>query len=264
MAVSYHIYVFATFLLSCLSIAFLVGSLATERWLEAEARWADSNRRSDSINYGLFKGTFVANSFGTPNINRIELTCIYGKNICGYSCENTAEKRLNEITSMVNGIIPSLVCESDTGSRNNDIEWLNAGIFLTTVILLGLAIVFSTLCAGLGVYNTSIAPINPLLGVFGLYIWHGCSAGCDLLALIIWGANFDINLQRDLAFPFTEIFHESRTATVGYSYWFVFASMLCHIVCEVLLFVRLWRIRTEPPPPTINIDTNTDNTIFLY
>lgn len=49
--------IFATFFLSCLSIALLVASLGTQFWVVARARRTSNPHESDGrVNFGLFQG----------------------------------------------------------------------------------------------------------------------------------------------------------------------------------------------------------------
>ncbi len=49
--------VFLTFLSSCLALALLSGSLATDHWVTAEATRASNSKSHGSVNFGLFFGT---------------------------------------------------------------------------------------------------------------------------------------------------------------------------------------------------------------
>jgi hypothetical protein len=48
-----------------------------------------------------------------------------------------------------------------------DIVWFNGGVYLSTLIFLGLGLFFAVLSALFGIYNGSKSPIEPIWGVFG-------------------------------------------------------------------------------------------------
>lgn len=227
--------------------------------------------RTNLLNYGLFRGTFNSRLVETPVINDVYMTCLISDNVCALSCKTNKDARQKEVETIYGGYSVAKSCNSNGSSDGfrieKDLVWLNGGVYISTILFLAIAMAMSTVSAFFGLYNTTKNPVEPLVGIFGLYIWNGCSACSSLLVLLIWGISYGIDITESLAF--TQIMistteYISVNSSLGFSYWLVLAAMLCNILNGGLLGLRHYLIQKEPPPPVINIEKNSDNTIFLY
>ncbi|KAG4076047.1 hypothetical protein HA402_011521 [Bradysia odoriphaga] len=102
-------------------------------------------------------------------------------------------------------------------------EVIDPGLWLTTIIFLSVAAIFSLFSAVMALVNIVFNPIEPVLSVFGLYIWNGVASGCALLTIILWGALFGSSLTQNIAVTDTlasEFTYSSDgLAQLGFCYW---------------------------------------------
>ncbi|XP_058454159.1 uncharacterized protein LOC131432079 [Malaya genurostris] len=203
---------FATFVLSCLSLAALIVSLCTPYWVVSEAYQSQASRNSD-IHYGLFGGSVTRKILLSPAYYDLTVICLYEENVCVYSCQKKEQLRESELLDMLNGRKPpecplsSSRAESSTSSRNiasdskvtSKSDFINAGMWLTTVIFLGTATAFAGAASSFSIINVLFNPIEPVFSMFGLYIWNGIVIGASLMSMIIWGILFGSQLSENIS-----------------------------------------------------------------
>jgi ABC-type amino acid transport system permease subunit len=54
-----------------------------------------------------------------------------------------------------------------------DRKFINAGLWVSCVLFLTVALLAGVLAAVFAVVNTTTNPVEPIAGVFGLYVWNG-------------------------------------------------------------------------------------------
>ncbi|XP_055616921.1 uncharacterized protein LOC129762557 [Toxorhynchites rutilus septentrionalis] len=272
---------FATFVLSGLSLATLIVSFCTQHWVVSEASEVTAYRNSE-IHYGLFAGSLTRNVLATPVGLDLTVICMYEYNACVYSCQKDEAKREIELQDMMNGrkpaecpitsshlqskIIPSSVRYASPRAASKD-AFIDASLWLTTVILLGIATAFAGASGSFSIINVMFNPVEPIFSVFGLYIWNAIVIISTLLTMIIWGALFGSSLVKNIAITDTLTpeapYSSTGLAALGASYWLLFLPMLFHAVNTGLLLWRQYLINREPPPTTIDVDRS-DLTIIMY
>lgn len=268
---------FATFVLSCLSLAALIVSFCTPYWVTAEASEQTAYKNSN-IQYGLFTGSLTRNVLATPVYYDLTLICLYEHNVCAYSCQKQEALRESELLAMMAGEKPP-ECPLATGrllevnSRSTSgraiprEEFINAGLWLTAVIFLGIATAFAGASASFSIINVLFNPVEPVFSVFGLYIWNGIVSCATLLVMILWGALFGTYLSINVGITDTLTpeapYNSAGMAALGASYWILFLPLLLHGSNIGLLLWRQYEINREPPPTTINVDKS-DLTICMY
>lgn len=273
---------FITFVLSCLSLATLIVSLCTPYWVVSEAYESRASKNSE-IQYGLFTGSLTRNVLLSPSFYDLTVICLYEHNACVYSCQKEESKRESELLDMMNGQTPAEcplvttkissltrstgVAKSISSKVASKDEFINAGLWVTTVIFLGIATAFSGASVSFSIINVLFNPVEPIFSVFGLYIWNGIVIGATLMTMIIWGALFGSQLSSNIAItdtltpeaPYSSI----GLAALGASYWILFLPMVFHGANIGLLLWRQYEINKEPPPTTIDVDKS-DLTIIMY
>ncbi|XP_053681845.1 uncharacterized protein LOC128732588 [Sabethes cyaneus] len=273
---------FATFVLSCLSLATLIVSLCTPYWVVSEAHESRASKNSE-VQYGLFSGSLTRNVLLSPSSFDLTVICLYEHNVCVYSCQKEEAKRETELLDMMNGRTPTECPLANTktisATKSADIvmansskvalkdEFINAGLWVTTVIFLALATAFSGGSASFSIINVLFNPVEPIFGVFGLYIWNGIVIGATLITMILWGALFGTQLSNNIGITdtLTPVAPYSSTglAALGASYWILFLPMLLHGANIGLLLWRQYEINKEPPPTTIDVDKS-DLTFMMF
>ncbi|XP_049548515.1 uncharacterized protein LOC125959690 [Anopheles darlingi] len=276
---------FATFILSCASLTVLIVSLCTPYWLVSEAFESNAYKNSE-INYGLFSGSLTQNFLPVPRYFDLTLTCLYSEYVCAYSCQDSEESRTEEVLLLLQGLRPAdcplrssrkvsaaninqLISSGPSGKANGHdrAEFINTGLWVSTVVFTGIAAGFAGISVSFSIINVLFNPVEPILSVFGLYIWNGIAATAGALAMILWGSLFGSTLQQNIAITDTltvQIPYKSNgLASLGVSYFLLLLPIVFHTANIALLVWRRHIINREPPPTTIDVDRS-DLTIIMY
>ncbi|XP_055691748.1 clarin-3-like [Lutzomyia longipalpis] len=278
------IFLFATFVISCGSLIMLIVATTTTQWVNGRAvstsGGGSTTTASLDAHYGLFGGSQDLHILNVISHYDLTMTCSFGDNICGLSCQRTPEARLDEITKILNGVTPSECPISSARSNNGGLlvdtrqqdvpsneQFINAGLWLSSVVFLCITIFFALLCTVQSLTNILSNPIWSIFSVYGLYIWNGLAIAFAILTLILWGSLFATSIQYNIAVRHTltvnSILKSEGLASLGFSYWILFGPILLHSINIGLLLWRKWLIEREPPPVAINVNRN-DFTILLY
>uniref|UniRef100_A0AAG5CNY6 Uncharacterized protein n=1 Tax=Anopheles atroparvus TaxID=41427 RepID=A0AAG5CNY6_ANOAO len=281
---------FATFILSCGSLAVLIVSLCTPYWvifkiITSEA-YESSAYRNSEINYGLFVGSLTQNFLPNSRFYDLTMTCLYREYVCALSCQETEETRTEEVLQLLKGLRPadcpvrtSKAYTADLFDRhiplisrqdrpvNDRSNFINTGLWVSTVVFLGIAIAFASASAAFSIMNVLFNPVEPIFSVFGLYIWNGVVIGSSALGMIMWGALFASTLSDNIAVTDTLTiqipYSSAGLASLGACYWVLFLPILLHGSNIGLLVWRRYIINKEPPQTTIDVDRS-DLTIIMY
>jgi len=286
------ILLFTTFVVSICSLIFVIVAFSLDKWIQAEAEAENSGFNVNSqIHYGLFSGYLTRFIFPTsPTYHKLTITCLYEEKACIYSCQSTTDLRKDELRRILAGT-GLLACPNAPRnfersasqiftqtnysvqttqrqySENFADDVIDPGLWLTTIIFLSVTAAFSLFSALMALVNIAFNPIEPVLSVFGLYIWNGIASGSTLMTLILWGALFGSTLSQNIAITdtlaFEFLYNSNGLAQLGLCYWLLFIPLVFHASNIGLLYWRKRIIEAEPPPPTINVDKN-DFTIMLY
>lgn len=271
---------FAAFVLSCLSLATLIVAFCTPYWIISEASERTAYKNSD-IQYGLFAGSVTQNFLVSPVSYDLTVICLYEHNVCMYSCQKEEAKRESEALALLDGKKPeecpissakihqstNQVKAITSGRAASKEDFINAGLWLTTVIFLGIATAFAGASASFAIINVLFNPVEPVFSVFGLYIWNGIVIGATVLTMIMWGALYGSHLSENIAITDTLTpeapYSSADLASLGASFWVLFIPILLHGSNVGLLLWRQYEINKEPPPTTIDVDKS-DLTIIMY
>ncbi|EAU77089.1 AGAP002756-PA [Anopheles gambiae str. PEST] len=278
--------IFATFIVSCVSLIVLIVSLCTPYWITSEAYESNASGNSE-INYGLFSGSLIQNFLPNSRYYTLTLTCLYHEYVCAYSCQEDEESRTEEVLQLLKGLPPAdcpssssrmlplvhridppIFPQNRQASANIDrSNFINTGLWVSTVVFIGIAISFAAISASFSIINVLFNPIEPVFSVFGLYIWNGVALGSTALCMIMWGALFASTLADNIAITdtlTTQIPYSSDgLASLGVCYWILLLSILLHGLNVGLLLWRKRIVNKEPPPTTIDVDRS-DLTIIMY
>jgi hypothetical protein len=180
------------------------------------------------------------------------------------SCpESTASKMqlFNEqvnVTTNVNHAKASATYES---------EFLSAGLWLSTTVFLSMTIAFALLSGFFAFINIWFNPVRFLFGVFGLYVWNGIAASLCFLTMIFWSSLYLIFINKNIGITdtlrSTAHYSSNDLAHLGFSFWILFVTIVCHLVNIGLVYYRNFLLQREPRAPTITVSKN-DSTILVY
>ncbi|XP_045030494.1 clarin-2-like [Daphnia magna] len=149
-------------------------------------------------------------------------------------------------------------------TENLNGEFLNFGLWITTVTCVCVAIIFAIIGALMAIVNTTLTPVETIAGRIGLFIWNGLSVVFSLTAMIAWITQFYLRLSSNVLVQEDRDNHwtsEGR-AYLGYSFWFVIGSALSHVANIVLLVLvnADERRKYVKPLPT----EKTNSAVLLY
>jgi len=299
MAKSKWIILVLTGIFSALSVISLSISFATDQWVISEATYDEDNLivRNLEVSYGLFAGKLDRYLLNTLRHYDLRILCNYGTNKCFYSCQHTLGSREDEFERIMNDEALANCPESTTNPRaslfNEQVnktstttntssamnmnqsrasaiyekEFLSAGLWLTTVIFLILAIVFASISGLFSLINIWWHPVNFLFSVFGLYIWNGIAVALCSLTMIFWGSLYLIFIANNIGITDTlrssNHYTSTDLANLGYSFWILFVTIVCHAINIGLIYYRSYLLQREPKPPAITVNKN-DSTILVY
>jgi hypothetical protein len=215
-------------------------------------------------------------------------------NKCFYSCQQTSDKRHDELARILSGAnletcpssksrqstvlgeqvrkdaaaMMTTKIKHDDAIDDDDDEFLSAGLWLTTVVFLGLSSAFALTSAFFSMINILTNPARMLTSTVGLYIWNGIAAALCLITMIIWSSFFAVAISKNVGI--TETLRSSGRyssdglAHFGFSFWLLIAPIFCHLINIGLVYYRNYLLQHEPQQPVhIDIHKN-DSTILVY
>jgi clarin len=181
------------------------------------------------------------------------------------NCPDLSQKSFPRQTDeQVNATLSS---SSSRAASAYESEFLSAGLWLSTVIFLTLAIAFAAVATLFSLVNICYNPAMDLAGVSGIYIWNSLVIALCFLTMIFWSSLHLIFISSNIGIQETlrSTAHYSSTdmASLGWSFWILFASIGCHLASNVLIHRRSVLMKREPKTPTITVSKN-DATILVY
>lgn len=268
MATTRRRFIIGNLILACAAVAVLVTSLATSFWIDATLSEPDKSFPDSKINYGLFVGHVAGRRASQVEMD-LSMSCLWSENVCLMSCQTEDDARQKELQDLVTGnavfMCPN-VGESENSTSSADKKFINAGIWVSCLLFLAVALLAAVLTALFAVINTTTNPVEPIAGVFGLYVWNSIAVCSTALVMILWGVQFADTLSDNVAYSetITGVFKSEGQANLGVSYWLLISVLFLHIDNLILLRVRQHLLDREPPPLKVQEETNTDGTIYLY
>ncbi|XP_030754573.1 clarin-3-like [Sitophilus oryzae] len=285
MATTNRIYILATFLVSSIALIFNIVSLSTEQWITGKlSDLTDTTQDFSYINYGLFRGNY-RRYVSIRASYQVEMTCNFANNVCALLCsaDSTADlldalynNNINEnddptgscisTTSSVFAIHPLTAKTLTTTTYVNRKNFINAGVWLSTIVCLVIAAIIGLLASVLALYNTISNPINFYLSVGSLYFYNGLALGFTLLYVILWGTMYNLTIFHNVALYDTlaEKMTSDKMAFLGYSYWISFIPMTFYGASIAVLFYREHLNAKDPKQKNIQIEDSADPSLFLF
>lgn len=146
--------------------------------------------------------------------------------------------------------------QASSSTTLND-EFLSNGLWLSTVILLSLSSLFALIAGFFSMLNIFWSPFRTLTSPFGLYIWNAIAAILVLLTLIFFVSLHLIFITNNIAI--TDTLRESirytsdGLANLGFSFWILLISIICHITNIGLVYYRTYRLQHAPKTSVIAV-----------
>ncbi|CAG7730385.1 unnamed protein product [Allacma fusca] len=279
--------IFFTIAGSILSIIILGVSFGTKNWYESKASVSNNAITSTlTVHYGLFAGakTIQLNSgdLDAGQKRELKIVCEAKENACMFSCGYNSDVRKRNLVYYLEGGANSsdtTFCietpstsdisrfnRAGTFASNLDKSiFLNFALWLLTLLFLVGGILFSAISGILALVNTYRAPSQPILSVYGLYIWNGLSAGCTLMVMIFWGVAFGIGLKDHAAISDTlSNGLKNDSAKLGYSFWILLLPEFLCLANIGILRYRTWKIHQIETTHRVVDDKITNHETLLF
>ncbi|KAF5303800.1 hypothetical protein FQR65_LT08136 [Abscondita terminalis] len=273
-------YVLASAFLSGIAVGLCLVSLGTTQWVVAEGKFTNYTNETNEIDYGLFSGIYLQRLGAEQRfiLYRNEITtCLISENVCAYLCAPSSEARKAEIEILFKNEKPTFTCSpiktkavrelepevhstySLTDVSKNDFadindKFINAGLYISTIVFLALSVIFGFIAAVLAVWNTAGNPIEVVFSIYGIYVYNFIACISSMIAIILWGALFGSHIKNNVSFSHTITgdMTTSGTANLGFSYWLMLPSMVLYAAALIVLILRQHLINQEP---VMNIHT---------
>nr|XP_022918441.1 clarin-3-like [Onthophagus taurus] len=266
--------VFATFVTSGLAVIATLVSLGTQNWVSSEVKITE---KFSQVNYGLFTGLY-RRTVGSerPMIYDISMTCSMSDNKCAMLCEATSEARSAKLTALIENNNSSFGCMerrqiffnpqlTSTRDDSSQSTFINAGLWLSTIIFLVLSSVAGLGATVLAMFNTVYNPIEIYVNITGLFIWNCVAIFFSLLTMIMWGVLYASVLIDNIS-VYDTIVADGYTvnAILNYSYWLNLVAFVLYVSSVILIAVRQYLINKEPLVMHADIQQETDPGLLIY
>lgn len=151
--------------------------------------------------------------------------------------------------------------ESDV---KNSMVFVNAGAWLTTIILIFLQLIAVIGMCALLILNSLKSPAETYLNIYGIYLVACIAIGLNLTSLIIYGCHYSFVTWYNIAVRDTITGEYTSSARLGYSYWIQLLPLCLYGICIGLLLWRERIVNREPLGTKINIENAADSTLVLF
>lgn len=233
-----------SFLLTCGAAAFLAASLATQNWITAEPFYQKTtqviegeseNTQGANINVGLFIGYKYMKILETPTEKVLTIVCKDG--YCIYSENTTPEARIKDLEKSIERQL------SNTGLSNKTATELvfSQGLWASSVAFVCMALLMAVVGAVFSIVNAVMNPIELITSITGLHIWNILGGTFGAIALILWAVLYSNSLTHNIL-SLSDLdgqWTSKDTAAYGFSYWFVFISVLFFIINGAYIMLKV-------------------------
>jgi len=248
--------VFACLLVSIIGLTLSMTSVITKEWVSGTVTPTDPLENGEiSVNYGLFAGN-KQKERGSIHNEELKVVCTSG--VCMLSCGDKSDLEDILCGSEASGDTSSgdlafcssdssVTCSSSTRTTTEDIEgWmLRQGMYISVLFFFFAALFFSIVNIVLTTINIAHNPISAIFGVDGLVVWNVSAAFCFLLAIILFGAEYNEKLAKNVCISETlrikGLQWSNNDIDLGYSFWLMLPNMFLHLGNAGVLGFRQYR-----------------------
>ncbi|KAH1009496.1 uncharacterized protein LOC109535235 [Dendroctonus ponderosae] len=288
MATVNRVYILIAFILSAIASIFNFVSIGTEEWITGSSVWLNGTGDVNYVHYGLFQGTYKRIvPFSTTY--QLTMTCSFKNNICALLCELDAEEREAILDSLIsNTYDPNYAyanCagiskftsglrsfESTPVRANSDTyvtskSFINAGVWLSTLLFVVLAALLGLWTSVLALINTVHNPYQYFLSVQSLFVYNGIAFVFTLLSMVLWGTMYNLLTFHNVSIYDTIVgsMSSDKTAYLGYSYWMGITSLAHYAGSIAILYYREYLNERDPKQQKVTLQTDAaDPSLFLF
>ncbi|XP_046335097.1 clarin-3-like isoform X1 [Haliotis rufescens] len=238
-----------TLVLGILGVSLLIASFATDNWVTSSPVLKRSTQTpgndtdgsatkyTGNITFGLFRGHRVLDYGIGPRPQDINVVCSGSDGVCAWSNSSDSAKRADYIKRVVKFVN----INKTNGTVKDLIEYglFNFGLWVSTIVMLALGIVWGLVSLGFTAFNVVGKPIETITGPAGLYLWNGLACTFSLLGALLFVGLFTKDLSSNvLPKDDVEVGWVSKDRTsLDYSFYFVVGAVLSFIASNVILLV---------------------------
>ncbi|GAU91483.1 hypothetical protein RvY_03723 [Ramazzottius varieornatus] len=273
-----RLFIFLTFVLSCLAVALLSAAVGTDYWIFSRLKDLSSdgerggalnnetaraarqvylrNRPGGLIHFGLFHG-FVRHNRGLGDRQaELQTVCdVYCAHVMIVDPENPSLHL--SVPSMVHNVSDSgegtyrdlsytelcgLISVQEPNAVLSDIHMFNYSLWAATVFFVSAAIVCGIVSAIFSLLNTTYTPVAVINGIAGIYLWNSIGIFCSLLCIFMWIGLYYSTFQYNVL-PAELLYPIPKFSTcglteLGYSFWLCLVALLLYATNIILLTVK--------------------------
>lgn len=215
--------------------------------------------------------------FALKLLNIFSVICDYGANKCMFSCQQTNEKRDEDLRDILNNKSPKDCAGTSAKSSNFRLSkrdnnsftnvFINGGLILSVYIMMSFSLVFAIISAIFSLTNIWFSSTYEIANVKGLYYWNGLVIFFTTLTMILYGILFNTSIVDNIAvagtLTETPSYSSQGLASLGYSYWILFLPIILHSLNIVLVKYRFVQLHRSKPNQVLSVD-KVDSTILVY
>ncbi|XP_066260830.1 uncharacterized protein [Euwallacea similis] len=288
MATTNRVFIVIAFVFSLKAAIFNIVALSTEKWITANAGDVSNPTDRNYVNYGLFLGNYKM-TFPSGAVYELVITCNFKNNICAMLCGLDYEARAKVLDDLYNnkkdnstdnycpGITKSTYAfmvfqnqprylRADSITITKD-QFINAGVWLSSLIFLILAMLAGSWSAILALCNTVFNPISYLFSVKSLFIYNAVAFFSTVLYMALWGINYNLHIFHNVAIYDTLVGNLSsdKNAFLGYSYWIGFIPLAFYAGSVGILYYREHLNERDPRNKVVSLEAySADPNLYLY
>ncbi|XP_067657416.1 clarin-3-like isoform X2 [Haliotis asinina] len=238
-----------TLVFGILGVSLIIASFATDHWVKSSPVLKRSTQTpgndtdgsatkyTGNITFGLFRGYRVLDYGIGPRPQDINVVCSGSDGVCAWSNSSDSAKRtdyIKRVIKLVNNV-------KINGTVKDLIEYglFNFGLWVSTIVMLALGIVWGLVSLGFTAFNVVGKPIETITGPAGLYLWNGLAGTFSLLGALLYVGLFTKDLATNvLPKDDVDIGWDSNDRTqLDYSFFFVVGAVLSFFVSNIILVV---------------------------
>ncbi|XP_067657415.1 clarin-2-like isoform X1 [Haliotis asinina] len=203
------------------------------------------NAMAVTLVFGILGVSLIIASFATDHWVKSSPVLKRSTQTPGNDTDGSATKYTGNITF---GLFRGYrVLDYGIGPRPQDINvkdlieygLFNFGLWVSTIVMLALGIVWGLVSLGFTAFNVVGKPIETITGPAGLYLWNGLAGTFSLLGALLYVGLFTKDLATNvLPKDDVDIGWDSNDRTqLDYSFFFVVGAVLSFFVSNIILVV---------------------------
>ncbi|KAI8789987.1 clarin-3 [Biomphalaria glabrata] len=212
--------------IAIIGVGLIVAAFATDNWIHSTPRANETMRRNNSsgtasgftanVTFGLFTG-YKSIDFGIgPRSYNLIIKCQPNSGACAY----ISIDKDSTTDSLFSNILQQF--KNQSGQPMEDFGLFCFSLYVATLVMLVLAIVWGLVSIGFAVFNVFGRPIETVTGPSGLYLWNSLAMLFSLAAIGCYLALYLTQLKMNILTLQDQLTFTSKDQTfLDMSFYFV-------------------------------------------